>query len=146
MIYVMGALSIVTWLIFVFWGKPIIFLTAGKEFLSAYSVTVWYLLANGIAITTLPLAPMILAMGQAHLSFWIQFLPTLVYFPLLYWMIQMWGLNGAGFSYIAYHGIRVVLQYGFLGKIWKKIKTSEAQLKERSEEALAEVAQDPTEV
>ncbi len=79
--------------------------------MGAYAVTVWYLFANGIAITALPLSPMILAMGRAHLSFWIQFLPTLVYFPMLCWMITVWRLEGAGYAYVAYHGLRVVLQY-----------------------------------
>jgi len=111
MVYIMGALSLGTWLIFIVWGHFIIDLTAGKEFLDAYGVTVWYLLANAIAITTLPFAPMILAMGKANLSFWIQFLPTLVYFPVLYWMLAVWHLEGAGYAYIVYHGLRAVLQY-----------------------------------
>ena len=76
--------------------------------------------SNGIAITTLPLAPMLLAMGEAHLSFWIQFLPTLIYFPVLFWMLQAWGLSGAGYAYIVYHALRVVLQYGFAKHLWKK--------------------------
>ncbi len=111
MIYIMGGLSLLTWCLFVFFGHFIIQVTAGQDFVNAYFVTVWYLLANGIAITTLPLAPMILAMGKANLSFWIQFLPTLVYFPILSWMIGVWHLEGAGHAYIVYHGLRAVLQY-----------------------------------
>lgn len=120
MTYIMGGLSVMTWIIFIIWGREIIFITTGREFISAYSVTVWYMLANGIAVTSLPLAPMLLAMGQAHLSFWIQFLPTLIYFPVLYWMLTAWGLSGAGYAYIVYHGIRVVLQYGFAKHLLKK--------------------------
>ena len=78
------------------------------------------MLANGIAVASLPLSPMLLAMGQAHLSFWIQFLPTLIYFPVLFWMLTAWGLNGAGYAYIVFHGIRVVLQYGFAKHLMKK--------------------------
>jgi len=110
MVTIMGALSLFTWFVFIFWGHGIIDLMAGKEFMDAYAVTVWYLLANAIAITTLPFAPMILAMGKANLSFWIQFLPTLVYFPVLYWMLAIWHLEGAGYAYIVYHGLRAVLQ------------------------------------
>ena len=120
MTYLMGGLSVITWVVFVIWGREIIFITTGREFISAYSVTVWYMLANAIAVTSLPLAPMLLAMGQAHLSFWIQFLPTLIYFPILFWMLNAWGLNGAGYAYIVYHGIRVVLQYGFAKHLLKK--------------------------
>ncbi len=120
MTYIMGGLSVITWVVFVIWGREIIFITTGREFISAYSVTVWYMLANAIAVTSLPLAPMLLAMGQAHLSFWIQFLPTLIYFPILFWMLNAWGLNGAGYAYIVYHGIRVVLQYGFAKHLLKK--------------------------
>lgn len=120
MTWLLGALSLVTWIVFVIWGHEIIWITTGREFLSAYSVTVWYMLANAIAVTSLPLAPMILAMGQAHLSFWIQFLPTLIYFPILFWMLTTWGLNGAGYAYIVYHGIRVTLQYGFAKHLLKK--------------------------
>lgn len=120
MTYLMGALSLVTWIVFVIWGREIILLTAGREFIAAYSVTVWYMLANAIAVTSLPLAPMILAMGQAHLSFWIQFLPTLIYFPILFWMLQAWGLSGAGYAYIVYHGLRYALQYGFAKHLLKK--------------------------
>jgi O-antigen/teichoic acid export membrane protein len=119
-----GAISVITWLVFAIWGKPIIGLVAGKEFLGAYAVTVWYLLANGIAITLLPLAAMILAMGKAHLSFWIQFIPTLIYFPVLYWMITIWGLVGCGYAYIFFHVTRTALQYFFtqrlLGRNWQQ--------------------------
>ncbi len=120
MTWLLCGLSGIVWIVFVIWGHEIIFITAGREFLSAYSVTVWYMLANGLAVMSLPLAPMLLAMGQAHLSFWIQFLPTLVYFPVLFWMLTAWGLNGAGYAYIVYHGIRVVLQYGFAKRLLKK--------------------------
>ena len=120
MTWIMGGLSLFMWIVFVIWGHEIIFITTGREFLAAYTVTVWYMLANGIAVTSLPLAPMILAMGQAHLSFWIQFLPTLVYFPVLFWMLQAWGLSGAGYAYIVYHGIRFALQYGFAKHLLKK--------------------------
>ncbi|MEI7750733.1 MAG: lipopolysaccharide biosynthesis protein [Candidatus Omnitrophota bacterium] len=120
MTYLMGGVSVITWIVFVIWGHEIIFITTGREFITAYSVTVWYMLANAIAVTSLPLAPMILAMGQAHLSFWIQFLPTLIYFPVLYWMLTAWGLNGAGYAYIVYHGIRVLLQYGIAKQLLKK--------------------------
>lgn len=117
MMGIMGALSAVTWLVFVFGGHTIIDWTAGRAFEGAYAVTVWYLLANGIAITTLPLAPMILAMGKANLSFWIQFLPTLIYFPVLAWLIAGWHLEGAGWAYLVYHGLRTVLQYFIVKKL-----------------------------
>jgi O-antigen/teichoic acid export membrane protein len=118
MIYIMGAISAVTWFGFFFWGRTFIDWMAGPDFSAAYPVTVWYLLANGIAISALPLAPMILAMGKASLSFWIQFLPTLVYFPVLYWMICTWGLVGAGYAYLVYHGLRLGYQYGMVKKIF----------------------------
>ena len=121
MLFLMGGLSLLTWGIFVCFGPWIIQLTAGREFSDAYRVTVWYLLANGIAITTLPLSPMILAMGKASLSFWIQFLPTLIYFPVLYQMMKWWGLEGAGLAYIAYHAIRAILQAGIVQSLLKNI-------------------------
>jgi O-antigen/teichoic acid export membrane protein len=121
MIYIMGGLSLVTWLCFVIWGRSIIDLAVGHEFVAAYAVTVWYLLANGIAITSLPLSPMILAMGYANLSFWIQFLPTLVYFPVLYWLIMSWGLAGAGYAYIVYHSLRLVLQYFMVRNLLRSV-------------------------
>ncbi len=120
MIYLLGGLSITALIIFMIWGKAIIGIMAGREFIAAYSVTIWYLIANGIAVTALPLSPMILAMGQAHLSFWIQFLPTLIYFPVLFWLVSTFGLNGAGYAYIVYHGIRVALQCGFAKHLLKK--------------------------
>ena len=120
MIYLLGGLSITALIIFMIWGRGIIAMMAGREFIAAYSVTIWYLIANGIAVTALPLSPMILAMGQAHLSFWIQFLPTLIYFPVLFWLVSTFGLNGAGYAYIVYHGIRVALQCGFAKQLLKK--------------------------
>jgi O-antigen/teichoic acid export membrane protein len=121
MVYLMGGLSLVTWLIFLFGGHTIIRWIAGLEFAPAYWVTVWYLLANGIAITTLPLAPMILAMGKANLSFWIQFLPTLVYFPVLCGMIVAWGLEGAGYAYMVYHGLRAFFQSFMVRRLMKSV-------------------------
>ncbi len=111
MTYIMSGLSLAMWVFFIFFGHQVILLMAGREFIDSYSVTVWYLLANGIAIGTLPLSPMILAMGRANLNFWIQFIPTLIYFPVLFWMIVTWNLNGAGYAYIIYHGLRALLQY-----------------------------------
>ncbi len=135
MTFLMGAVSLLSWIVFIFTGHWIIAVMAGSEFKDAYAVTVWYLLANGIAITTLPLAPMILAMGKAHLSFWIQFLPTLIYFPILIWMINAWGLVGAGYSYIVYHGLRTVLQ----GWIVKRLLNSIAHGKITSDPLEKEV-------
>lgn len=111
MMLIMGVLSLGTWSVIICFGKPIIQLTAGGDFLGAYGVTVWYFFANVIAIATLPLAPMILAMGKANLSFWIQFLPTLIYFPILFLMIQRFGLLGAGYGYVLYMVLRVVVQW-----------------------------------
>ena len=102
--------------------------TSWSEFLQANSLTVWHALANGMAITSLPLAPTTLDTGQAKLSFWIQFLPTLMYFSVLFWMLQTWGLNGAGYAYIVYHGIRVLLQYGFAKHLLKKIPHQGARI------------------
>ena len=121
MIYLMGGLSVVTWIVFVIFGHWIIDVMAGKEFMGAYTVTVWYLLANAIAITSLPWAPMILAMGRANLSFWIQFLPTLVYFPVLFWMVSVWHLEGAGYAFMVYYGIRVALQYFVVQNLLKDV-------------------------
>ncbi len=128
MVVIMGALSLFTWLGFLLCGHWIIEVTTGKEYLSAYSVTVWYLLANALAITSLPLSPMILAMGKANLSFWIQFLPTLVYFPVLFWMITVWSLNGAGYAYIVYHSLRVLLQCFVVQYLFKGITRKDASL------------------
>lgn len=124
MIWVMGGLSLSIWVGFVIFGHSIIEIMAGREFVPAYFVTVLYLVANGIAITTLPFAPMILAMGKAHLSFWIQFLPTLIYFPILYAMILTLGLSGAGYAYIVYHVLRALLQYGVVRHLKGKIAST----------------------
>lgn len=128
MIYIMGIISAAAWILFVIFGKPIIWIVAGKEFLNAYSVTVWYLLANGIAIATLPLAPMILAMGKANLSFFIQFFPTLIYFPLLFWMIGVFGLDGAGQAFLVFQGLRVLLQWFFIETKLKGLINSQLPL------------------
>ena len=125
MIVIMGVLAAGTWIGFFFFGNPIIRLTAGMPFMGAYWVTVWYLLANCIAITALPLSPMMLAMGKANLSFWIQFVPSLIYFPLLFWMINAWGLVGAGYAYVAYHGIRVFWQWFVIDTLFKKMTRPE---------------------
>ncbi len=128
MVFLMGGLSLAVWVLFLVMGRPVIEVMAGREFLDAYFMTVIFLLGNGVAITTLPLAPMILAMGRAGLGFMIQFIPVLIYFPVLYAMILAWGLAGAGYAFLVYQALRVFLQALFFeGILRKEIKSQASQ-------------------
>lgn len=111
MMLIMGGFSLVSLLGMVLFGKSVIVIMTGSAFLAAYGVMIAYYFAKAIAMTTLPLQPMILAMGKAQLSFWIQFIPVCIYFPALYFLIEAFGLVGAGYAFIVYMGTRALYQW-----------------------------------
>lgn len=97
-----GTGSLCGWLIFVLFGESIIYLTYGDDFVAAYPVLTWYMLAIVIIITGIPLQPSLLSMGHVNLVFWINVASTVAYFALLFLLLSAHGILGISLSYLGY--------------------------------------------
>jgi O-antigen/teichoic acid export membrane protein len=98
-----GLAASLVWLLFVIFGGPFLTLVVGMEYLEAYPVLVWYMLALLLAVFAFPLQPAILALGFPSVSFWIQLASTAVYFSALIGLMKIAGLPGAGLAYVVYY-------------------------------------------
>jgi O-antigen/teichoic acid export membrane protein len=115
----MGSVFGLAWVGFLIFGQQFLALTSGVQFVVAYPVTLWFMLAEVLAIATLPFSPMLLSMGKAELSLMIQFIPTVIYFPALYFLLLKWGLVGGGIAYVIFIIFRILLQIFFIKKCFR---------------------------
>lgn len=84
-------------------GELFIRLTVGDEYVSGHGVMVAYMLGTVIAVAGFALSPAMLAMGRPRPGLVATFVSTIVYFPLLFWLIHIQGLIGAGLAYVAHY-------------------------------------------
>ncbi len=115
-ILVMFLMGAATLIFFFLTGRSIIEWGVGKDYLAAYPISLWHMVANVVAVSTAPFAPMLLAMGKAKTSLFVQLLPTLLYFPIAVVLIGQFGLTGAGMAFLTYFVMRAGLQFWKLSK------------------------------
>ncbi len=100
-----SAIAVVGWLVFVVWGEWILSLSVGLDYIGAYGVLIWYMLALVLAVGSFPLQPVMLALGRPRTSFWIHLLTTLLYLAVLPAALARFGLMGAGMAFLLYYVI-----------------------------------------
>lgn len=93
-------------------GGQALTLLIGAEFIAAKSVMLWLLTGAVISIWAVPLEPLLISTGSASAAFWMRLGVTVIYVPLLFWMIQTQGLHGSGVA--AVMGAILLL----LGQLW----------------------------
>jgi O-antigen/teichoic acid export membrane protein len=101
--------STCAWLGFLGLGSWLIVWIFGPAYQSAYLITVIYLLALVIAVSTFSMHPAMLAMGQPKAAFKVLLSSTLVYLVILYFSLNAMGIIGAAVSYLIYYIIWVTL-------------------------------------
>ena len=115
-----GAVALVIWGIFLALGDWIIYLSVGANYIEAYPVLIWYLMAIVIEIFAFPLQPAMLAMGYPQKSFYIHVITTIMYFLALFPLLHYVGLSGAGIAYLIYYMgwtlIMTFVEYRILNK------------------------------
>jgi O-antigen/teichoic acid export membrane protein len=98
-----GAGGILIWFGIVAFGDRILSLAAGPDYAVAYSVMVWYMLGVVVSVAAFPVTPAVLAMGAPRLPFYSVTAATLTYFSILFLCLEVWGLAGAGVSYLIFY-------------------------------------------
>ena len=100
---VAGGVATVIWFGFVIFGSFFIQFVFGSEYVAAQPVIVWYMLAMVIAIFGIPLQPAMVSMGRPKTTFWVLSICTFIYFPILFLLLNLLGLIGAGIAYVCFY-------------------------------------------
>lgn len=113
------------WLAFFIFGDLIINLTVGASFLEGKGVMIWYMLAIVVSVVSFPLQPAMLAQGLPQFSFWVHLFSTIIYFLIINFLINSFGLEGAGISYLIYY---LTWSLCMLIIVWKKMDEAKSTI------------------
>ena len=89
-------------------GKKFIVLTFGVEMIEAYFVSLIYINVVILVLISLPLPPLIHAMGFANYAFYNQLISSALYCIFLYYLAINFSINGVAISLIIYHFIWLI--------------------------------------
>jgi len=103
-----GGGATVIWFAFILFGSLFIQLVFGPEFVAAQTVTVLYMFAMVISIYAIPLQPAMLSMGKPKTSTFIQIICTVIYLLILFLLLPIFGINGAGIAAIIFYAMILV--------------------------------------
>jgi O-antigen/teichoic acid export membrane protein len=117
---VTGVFAIIFWLLIATLGNSLLFLVFGADFVGARGVMLWYLVAVVISVIGFPLTPMMLTFGKPHIALWIYLISTIIYFMVLYSLVNLHGLVGAGMAYVAFYIVWTVITFLFIALTIKK--------------------------
>lgn len=104
---IVGAMGSVVFLIILIAGEWLLGISAGEEFIPAYPALLWLSLAGLLGTFGFALDPMLVASGAVRQAVIARLSSTLVYLPLLYWLLQQIGIAATGIA--ALIGIAVSL-------------------------------------
>lgn len=104
-----GLAGIGFYILFVVIGDFAIELVFGEEFREAYNVVLVYFIAILFSIITLPLYPMQHAFGFAKEAFKNQIHTTLIYAPILVFLVIQFEMIGSAIAYIIYYVYLTIL-------------------------------------
>ena len=100
--FVIGALAIAVFAIFVLFGKQAIILSAGEDFIGAYETMLWLCFAGVIALTGFALEPMLISAGHIRQTVIARTIATVIFIPILYLLLTHSGIIGAGIAMTIY--------------------------------------------
>lgn len=100
-----GGISLLVWLIFVFFGKWILNIAAGAEYAQAYGVMVIFMFAFVIWGFAFCLPAGLLAMGKAGKILLVQTIALVAYLTVLYPLLVNIGLVGASIAQVIYFAV-----------------------------------------
>lgn len=107
-----GAGALLVWFGAFLFGTSLLNWTVGAEYVGAYSVLVWYMLAVAVEVAAFPLQPAMLAMGHPRKTFIMHVVTTVLYFGALGGLLYVYELPGAGMAYLVYYIVWAVLMGG----------------------------------
>jgi O-antigen/teichoic acid export membrane protein len=103
-----GALSLFVFGLFVVFGREIIVLSAGGEFLGAYETMIWLCLAGVVSMFGFGLEPLLISAGRIRETVMARGLATVAFIPALAILLQQYGIAGAGIAGLVYSVLMVV--------------------------------------
>ncbi|MDD5134469.1 MAG: oligosaccharide flippase family protein [Phycisphaerae bacterium] len=113
---VVGGVSLFVWLIFVCFGKWILNIAAGTEYIQAYGVMIIFMFAFVIWGFGFPLLAALLATGKAGKNLLAQSIALLIFLPALYLLLINVGLIGAATAQVIYFAVYLLLMLLFFVK------------------------------
>jgi O-antigen/teichoic acid export membrane protein len=115
-----GSVSLSVWLVFVVFGKWILNMAAGKEYIQAWGTTIIFMFALVIWGFTFCLTAGLLAMGRAEKHLLVQIVSLAVFLPTLYLLLVNIGVIGAGIAQIIFFTVYSLLMLFFFTKSLSK--------------------------
>lgn len=115
-IILMSFISLIAYLLYYLFAEFAIELLYGDEYLQAYTVGLVYLIAVIIAVISMPITPLMNAIGLVKEGFYSQLISTVLYMMMLVILVNIWGVLGAALAYILYYLLWVSLCARYLYK------------------------------
>ncbi|MCD4831496.1 MAG: oligosaccharide flippase family protein [Anaerohalosphaeraceae bacterium] len=122
---IVGTMSLAIWVAFVFFGKWFLAITAGAEYIQAYSVMIILMFTFVIRGFASCLQLGLLALGRAGKVLQVQIISFVIFLPILYILLVSIGLVGAAISQIIYFVVYSLLMLLFFSNkfqaaLWNK--------------------------
>jgi O-antigen/teichoic acid export membrane protein len=95
-------------------GELLLRLTVGPEFVAAYPVMLWLVAGAVIGIWAFPLEPLLISTGHPGTALAVRLVTTVIYLPLLFWLLGSIGLIGGGIAFLA---ASLLILGGMLGPV-----------------------------
>jgi O-antigen/teichoic acid export membrane protein len=115
-----GGASLLIWFAFIFFGKFILNITAGAEYVQGWSVMVIYMFALVIWGFSFCLSAGLLAVGRAGKILLVEILSFAAFLPVLYLLLINFGLVGAAVAQIIFFAVYAILMLLFFVKYTSK--------------------------
>lgn len=94
--------GVAMWVALSFVSESLLALLFGSEYVSASVVMLWYSMGVVVSIVGFPLQPIMLALGRPGVSLYVHVISTTLYAGIMVLLVTLYGLEGAGLSYLAY--------------------------------------------
>lgn len=97
-----GGAALLAFLFFVVFGRQLINLTAGSEFSGAYATMIWLCAGGVIGAFAFALEPLLIAAGLIRQTVIARAGASIIFIPVLYFLLQHDGIVGAGIASVIY--------------------------------------------
>ena len=111
-----GGVSLLIWIVSVIFGKWILRIAAGEEFVSAWGVMIIFMFAFVIWDFAFCLSAGLLAVGRAGVVLLVQTIAFAVFLPTLYLLLISVGLMGAAIAQVVYYAVYLLFTFLFFVK------------------------------
>lgn len=104
-----GLFGLIVYGLFLLIGEEALGLLFGEDFVGAYIPAAIYMAAQLVWLFMFPLSGLILALGYPKATLYVLLLSSLAYFPLLFYLVDVFGMNGASSAAVFFYIIWAVL-------------------------------------